>query len=63
MSHPGRDEAAAYYFIYIDKVTQDDVVGVMEKQLGEASKLFAEISEEKSLGFRSEHQREWSAGG
>jgi uncharacterized damage-inducible protein DinB len=49
MSHPGRDEAAAYYFTYIDKVTQDDVVGVMEKQLGETSRVFAEISEEKSL--------------
>jgi uncharacterized damage-inducible protein DinB len=49
MSHPGRDEAAAYYFTYIDKVAQDDVVAVMEKQLGETSKVFAEVSEEKSL--------------
>jgi hypothetical protein len=49
MSVPGKDEAAAYYFTYIDRVQQDDVVGVMEQQLGDASQLFSTISEEKSL--------------
>jgi hypothetical protein len=49
MSRPGADEAAEYYFTYIDRIPQDDVVGVMEKQLGDASTLFAGISEEKSL--------------
>ena len=49
MSVPGKDEAAAYYFAYIDRVQQDDVVGVMEQQLGDASQLFSTISEEKSL--------------
>jgi hypothetical protein len=49
MSRPGADEAAAFYFTYIDRIPQDDVVGVMEKQLADAAVLFAEISEEKSL--------------
>ena len=49
MSVPRKDEAAAYYFTYIDRVQQDDVVGVMEQQLGDASQLFSTISEEKSL--------------
>jgi DinB superfamily len=49
MSRPGPDEAAAFYFAYIDRIPQDDVVGVMEKQLADASVLFAAISEEKSL--------------
>ena len=49
MSVPGKDEAAAYYFTYIDRVQHDDVVGVMEQQLGDASQLFSTISEEKSL--------------
>jgi DinB superfamily len=49
MSVPGKDEAAAYYFTYIDRVPQDEVVGVMEQQLGDAARLFSTISEEKSL--------------
>ena len=46
---PQRSDAAEYYFKYIDLVTTDDVVALMEKQLGEAAELFAHISEEKSL--------------
>jgi hypothetical protein len=34
MSRPERTEAAAYYFTYIDRIQQDDIVGVMERQLG-----------------------------
>jgi|SRR3984885_10519575 hypothetical protein len=49
MSVPGKDEAAAYYFTYIDRVPQDDVVGAMEQQLGDAVRLFSTISEQKSL--------------
>ena len=49
MSVPGKDEAAAYYFTYIDRIHQDDVVGVMEQQIGDADRLFPTISEEKSL--------------
>ena len=49
MSVPGKDEAAAYYFTYIDRVPEVDVGGVMARQLGDASDLFSTISEEKSL--------------
>jgi uncharacterized damage-inducible protein DinB len=49
MSVPGKDEAAAYYFTYIDRVPEADVLAGMERQLGEASQLFSTISEEKSL--------------
>ena len=49
MSVPGKDQAAAYYFTYIDRIQQDDIVGVMERQLDEATAIFAGISEEKSL--------------
>lgn len=45
---PARDEAATYYFTYIDRVPGDDVVGVMESQLEEMSFLLG-ISEEASL--------------
>ena len=45
---PTRDEAAAYYFTYIDRVPGDDVVGVLEAQLEETT-LFLGISEEASL--------------
>ncbi|HEY0703754.1 MAG TPA: DinB family protein [Candidatus Acidoferrales bacterium] len=49
MSVPAKDEAAVYYFTYIDRIREDDVVGAMERQLREASELFSTISEEKSL--------------
>jgi hypothetical protein len=49
MSRPERTEAAAYYFTYIDRIQQDDVVGVMERQLDDFGKILAGISEEKSL--------------
>jgi hypothetical protein len=49
MSRPERTEAAAYYFTYIDRIQQDDIVGVMERQLEDVGKILASISEEKSL--------------
>jgi len=48
MSRPGPTEAAAYYFTYIDRIPQDDIVGVMESQLDDVGKILASISEEKS---------------
>jgi len=45
---PGQDEAATYYFTYIDRVHGDDVVGVMEAQLEDLT-LFLGITEEASL--------------
>jgi hypothetical protein len=49
MSRPERSEAAEYYFTYIDRIPQDDIVGVMRRQLDETAAVFAAISEEKSL--------------
>jgi len=49
MSRPERTEAAEYYFTYIDRIQQDDIVGVMESQLQDVGKFLASISEEKSL--------------
>ena len=46
---PGKDEAALYYFTYIDRVQSDDIVGFLHAQLTEAEALFRGISEEKSL--------------
>jgi hypothetical protein len=49
MPIPARDESAAYYHRYIDRVPEEDVVGVLERQLPEALALFEGISDEKSL--------------
>jgi hypothetical protein len=49
MSRPERSEAAPYYFTYIDRIPQDDIVGVLEGQLEDVGRILAGISEEKSL--------------
>src|SRR5215471_17758022 len=49
MPIPARDEAAPYYYRYIDRVPEEDIVGVLERQLPEALALFEGISEQKSL--------------
>ena len=46
---PGADEAAAYYFTYIDAAIGDDGLALIERQANEAPSFFAGISEEKSL--------------
>ena len=49
MSVPGRDEAAPYYFTYIDRIASEDIVGVLANQLEEVPAFLSQISEEKSL--------------
>lgn len=46
---PLPNEAADYYYGYIDRVTGDDVVSALEQQLDETVGLLSEISEEQSL--------------
>lgn len=46
---PQRNEAAPYYFTYINRITSSDVLRVLEDQLAEATTLLRGISEEKSL--------------
>lgn len=49
MGRPGSDEAAAYYFNYIDQVPGDDVLDVLGAQVADALPLLEEVSEERSL--------------
>jgi hypothetical protein len=45
---PAHDEAAPYYFTYINQVADDDIVPAIERQFDEALAFFAGISEETS---------------
>jgi hypothetical protein len=49
IGRPQSDEAAPYYFRYIDCVTADDPVGLLQDQLREILPFFTQISEQKSL--------------
>ncbi len=49
IGRPQSDEAAPYYFTYINRVNGDDPARVIESQLDEYAGLFSGISEEKSL--------------
>jgi uncharacterized damage-inducible protein DinB len=46
---PRADEAAPYYFMYIEKVPGDDPLAVMRGQIDETLEMLAEIGEEGSL--------------
>ncbi|MGH9735578.1 MAG: DinB family protein [Candidatus Acidiferrales bacterium] len=46
---PERTEAAPYYFTYIDRITDPDVVGELEAQLKSFPPFLRGISDEKSL--------------
>lgn len=46
---PEVDEASPYYFTYINRVSSDNVLQVLEQQLGEVGAFLQSISEEKSL--------------
>lgn len=46
---PAANEFAAYYRGYVDRVTGDDVLGVLEAQLDTTLGVLAGISEERSL--------------
>ena len=49
MTRPQPTEAAEYYYKYIDLITSDDIVPVMESQMGETLQFLSAISEEQSL--------------
>lgn len=46
---PERSEAAPYYFTYIDRITNPDIVRELQTQLADLPKFLSGISEEKSL--------------
>jgi len=58
MARPASDEAASYYFTYIDRVTGEDLLATLESQELEAANTFPRISEEGSL-FRYAPEK-WS---
>jgi hypothetical protein len=49
IGRPEANEAAPYYFTYIDQISSHDVVSTLESQLEETLVLLSGISEEKSL--------------
>src|SRR6476661_6265070 len=49
IARPHDTEVAPYYFLYINQVTGEDPIAVIENQLAESLVLFSKISEEKSL--------------
>jgi uncharacterized damage-inducible protein DinB len=49
LGRPQNDEAAPYYFTYINQVVGDDIAFVIAHQLEESQALCATITEEKSL--------------
>ncbi|MFN2384900.1 MAG: DinB family protein [Thermoanaerobaculia bacterium] len=49
IGRPGRDEAAEYYFRYIDRIEGDDILGALEGQLPDTLRFLRKISEEQSL--------------
>jgi len=55
---PSASEAAPYYFNYINSVSSDDIVPVLQSQLEETLPFLRTISEEKSL-FRYAPEK-WS---
>ena len=49
IGRPQPNEAASYYYPYIDRVTSDDIVSVLARQLDETVAFLTTISEEQSL--------------
>lgn len=49
IGRPSASEAAPYYFNYINRVSSDDIVPVLQSQLEETLPFLRSISEEKSL--------------
>ena len=49
MTRPQTNEAASYYFNYIDLVTSDEIVPAFVAQLSETTEFLEGISEEQSL--------------
>jgi DinB family protein len=49
LGRPEPNEAAPYYSTYIDLISSDDIVNVLESQLDETLSFLSGVSEEKSL--------------
>jgi len=49
MGLPQRTEAASHYFTYINLISGDDILQIMNAQLDDTAALLGSVSEEKSL--------------
>jgi uncharacterized damage-inducible protein DinB len=49
MTRPKTNEAADYYFTYIDLIPSDDIVAAIKEQFGQTVRFLEGISEEQSL--------------
>lgn len=49
IGRPSSNEAAPYYFNYINRVSADDILHALQSQLDETVPLLRDITEEKSL--------------
>jgi len=49
IGRPEHNEAAQYYFTYIDRISSDNIVGTLQTQLDETLAFLSGISEDKSL--------------
>ena len=49
IGRPEANEFASYYSLYIDRITSNDVVAVLESQLSETANFLRPVSEEQSL--------------
>jgi hypothetical protein len=48
IGRPQPDEAASHYFTYIDRITSDDILSELERQLEEAMPLLGAIPDQQS---------------
>ncbi|MEW6701774.1 MAG: DinB family protein [Bacteroidota bacterium] len=58
MQQPNKDEYAAYYQTYVEKVPEGNIIKILKKQTNEVKKLFKNVSKKKSL-FRYSPEK-WS---
>ena len=49
MTRPTTNEAAEYYFRYINLIQSDDIISTFKSQLEETKSFLSGISDEKSL--------------
>ena len=49
IGRPQAQEAAPYYFLYIDQAAGEDAAALIESQLDDCLRFFAGISEDRSL--------------
>jgi len=49
MTRPQANEAATYYFRYIDLISSEDIVSTLKSQLDDTTSFLTNISEEQSL--------------